>query len=65
VLDKDANFAIFFDAVGQEAGRTASASAAFDVVAHHAHGDMDFAFHFRLRRGNGVQTRRQRTQQAD
>jgi hypothetical protein len=65
VLDKDAHFAIFFHAVSQEAGSAASPGAAFDVIAHHAHGDVDFAFHFRLRRGNGVQARRQRTQQAD
>ena len=49
MFNKNANFAIFFDTVGKEAGRTASASAAFDIVANGAHGDMDFAFYFRLR----------------
>ena len=65
MLDEDAHFAIFFDAVSQEAGSATGPSAAFDVITHHANGDVDFAFHFRLRRGDRVQARRQRTQQVD
>ncbi len=48
VLDKDAHLALFFHAVGQEARGPARPRAAFDVVTHHANGDVDFVFHFRL-----------------
>ena len=65
MLDEDAHFAIFFDAVSQEAGSATGPSAAFDVITHHANGDVDFAFHFRLRRSDRVQSRGQRAQQVD
>ena len=48
MFNKDADFAIFFHTVGEEAGGTASPGAAFYFIAHHAHGDMHFALHFRL-----------------
>ncbi|SSW86701.1 Uncharacterised protein [Klebsiella pneumoniae] len=65
MLDKDAHFALFFHAVSQEARCSPRTGAAFDVVAHHTDGDMHFALHLGLRRGNGVQAWGQRTQQAD
>ncbi|CNV24806.1 Uncharacterised protein [Salmonella enterica subsp. enterica serovar Bovismorbificans] len=65
MFNKHAHFALFFHAVGEEAGSATGAGTAFNVITNHANGDMHFALHFRLRGGDGVQTRRQRTQQAD
>ena len=65
MLDKNANFAVFFDAVGQETGSAAGTSATFNIITHYANGDVDFAFHFRLRRGDRVEPRRQRAQQVN
>ncbi len=58
MLNKDANFALFFHAVSEEAGSATGAGAAFNVITNHANGDMHFALHFSLCGGDGVQTRR-------
>ncbi len=65
VLDKDPHLALLFHAIREEARSATGAGAAFDVVAHHAHGDVDFALYLGLGRGDRVQARRQRTQQAN
>ena len=65
MFDKHAHFAIFFHAIRQEAGSSTRAGAPFNVVAHHTNRDMHFVFGFRLGRGDGVKTRRQRAQQAN
>ena len=63
MFDKYAEFALFFHAVREEAGGTTGTGAAFHVVTHHTNGDVYFVLDFRLRGGDGIQTRRQRAQQ--
>ena len=63
MFDKYADFALFFHAVSEEAGGTTGTGAAFHVVTHHTNGDVYFVLDFRLRGGDGIQTRRQRAQQ--
>lgn len=63
MFDKYADFALFFHAVSEEAGGTTGTGAAFHVVTHHTNGDVYFVLDFRLRGGNGIETRRQRAQQ--
>ena len=48
VLNEHAHFALFFHAVGEEAGSTTRAGTAFNIVAHDADGHVHFAFNFRL-----------------
>ena len=62
VFDEHAHFALFFHAIREEAGGATSTGTTFNVITHHAHGDVHFAVHFRLGRGNRIQTRRQRAQ---
>ncbi|MNY34415.1 hypothetical protein D3C86_1687530 [compost metagenome] len=49
VLNKHPHFALFFDAIGEEARCSTGARAAFDIKAYRADGDMHFALDFRLR----------------
>ena len=63
MFDKDADFALFFHTIREEAGGTTGTGAAFHVVTHHTNGDVYFVLDFRLRGGNGIETRRQRAQQ--
>ena len=65
MFDKDADFALFFHAVREEAGGTTGTGAAFHVVTHHANGDVYFVLDFRLRGGDGIQARGQRAQQVN
>ncbi|MOA46643.1 hypothetical protein D3C78_1691860 [compost metagenome] len=58
MLNKDADFALFFNAIGKETRCPARPRTTFDIEAYGAHSDMHFAFHFRLRRSNGIEARR-------
>ncbi|MOA46668.1 hypothetical protein D3C78_1692130 [compost metagenome] len=58
MLNKDADFALFLNAIGQETGCPARSRTAFDIKAYGPYGDMHFAFHFCLRRRNGIEARR-------
>ena len=64
-FDEDAHVVIFFQQMAQIAGGCTHVVLAMVAQVHHAHGQMHGIAHLVLGRGNGVQTRRLRAEQAE